>query len=172
MIVNTEIAELNTKHDADTVTSDLESFDSSFKSRHTKLQVSKQKPLNRVLDKLGIWISGICALHCLLLPILLPIAPLVAGTFFAEAWFEKTILTFSILVGFTALFIGFHKYHRQLYPIYSLSLGGLIYWNKDIFGHDAEPFIVTIGALLIIVSHVINLRLCKQCTSCDKDHGH
>ena len=68
-----------------------------------------------------------------------PIAPLVASSVFAEVWFERMILTFSILVGFAALFVGFHKYHRQLYPLYSLALGGLIYWNKDIFGHEYEP---------------------------------
>ena len=29
---------------------------------------------NVVLDRVGIWVSSICALHCLLLPILLPLA--------------------------------------------------------------------------------------------------
>lgn len=118
------------------------------------------------LDRLGIWITSLCALHCLLLPIFISFAPLIASTFVAEAWFERTILSFSILIGFAALFIGFSKYHRQLYPIYSLTLGALIYWNKDIFGHDFEPFILGIGALFIIVAHFANLRLCRQCKKC------
>jgi len=122
---------------------------------------------NVVFDKIGIWVSSICALHCLLIPILLPIAPLVASSFFAEVWFERIILTFSILVGFAALFIGFHKYHKQLYPIYSLVLGGLIYWNKDIFGHQYEPFTIAVGAFLIIAAHYTNLKLCNECKSCD-----
>lgn len=122
-----------------------------------------------LLDKVGIWISSICALHCLLIPVLLPIAPLVASSFVAESWFERSILSFSILIGFAALFVGFHKYHKQLYPIYSLVLGGVIYWNKDIFGHEYEPFTIAIGALLIIAAHVINLRLCRQCQSCDDE---
>jgi hypothetical protein len=130
-----------------------------------------EKTSNVILDKLGIWVSSLCALHCLLLPLLLPIAPLVASSVFAEQWFERSILTFSILVGFAALFVGFHKYHRQLYPLYSLALGGLIYWNKDIFGHEYEPFTIAIGAFLIIAAHITNLRLCKSCQKCESDCG-
>ena len=129
------------------------------------------KTKNVVLDRIGIWVSSACAVHCLLLPVLLPIAPLVASSVFAEVWFERMILTFSILVGFAALFVGFHKYHRQLYPIYSLALGGLIYWNKDIFGHQYEPFTIAIGAFLIIAAHVTNMRLCNSCKTCDDECG-
>jgi len=81
------------------------------------------------------------------------------------------ILTFSILVGFAALFVGFHKYHRQLYPLYSLALGGLIYWNKDIFGHEYEPFTIAIGAFLIVAAHVTNMRLCSNCKTCKDECG-
>jgi hypothetical protein len=142
-------------------------------NENEKVQVaqveSSPKTSNVMLDKLGIWVSSLCALHCLLLPLLLPIAPLIASSVFAEQWFERSILSFSILVGFAALFVGFHKYHRQLYPLYSLALGGLIYWNKDIFGHEFEPITIGIGALLIIVAHVTNLRLCKSCQTCESD---
>ena len=124
-------------------------------------------PSNQWLDRLGIWISSLCALHCLALPLLLPVAPLIASSFVAEAWFERSILSFSILLGFAALFVGFHKYHRQLYPMYSLVLGGLIYWHKDIFGEQYEPFTIALGAFLIIAAHVVNLRLCKSCKNCD-----
>ncbi len=122
-----------------------------------------------VLDRLGIWASSLCALHCLLLPILIPLIPFVSASFFAEAWFERTILTLSMIVGFWALLSGFYRYHRQIYPLYSLVLGVLIYWNKDMFGAAYEPFTITIGALLIVAAHVANLKLCQRCHTCD-DH--
>lgn len=125
------------------------------------------KASNSKLDRLGVFITGLCALHCLALPILIPLAPLIASSFVASAWFERTILSFSILVGFAALFIGFHKYHRQLYPFYSLTLGALIYWNKHMFGEQYEPFTIAAGALLIILAHLANLRLCKKCKTCE-----
>jgi hypothetical protein len=128
------------------------------------MQQVQDKPF---LDKLGIWASGLCALHCLALPLLLPVLPFIGSLFFAQGWFEKTILSMSLIVGSWALFIGFYKYHRQMYPLYSLFVGGLIYWNKDIFGHDFEPITVAVGACLIIVAHITNMKLCKSCQSCD-----
>ncbi|XOV79800.1 MAG: MerC domain-containing protein [Aestuariibacter sp.] len=122
--------------------------------------------MTSILDRLGIWASSLCALHCLLLPLLLPAIPLVGATMFAQDWFEKTILIISLVVGFWALFSGFYRYHRQLYPLYSLAIGGFIYWNKDIFGESYEPFTIAVGALLIVAAHVVNLRLCQHCKSC------
>lgn len=122
--------------------------------------------MTSILDRLGIWASSLCALHCLLLPLLLPAIPLVGATMFAAEWFEKTILIISLVVGFWALFSGFYRYHRRLYPLYSLALGGFIYWNKDMLGEVYEPFVVAAGALLIVAAHMINLRLCQHCKSC------
>lgn len=123
---------------------------------------------NSLMDKVGIWTSSLCAVHCLLLPALLPVIPYIGATFFAEDWFEKTILSLSMIVGFWALLIGFYRYHRQLYPIYSLLMGGLIYWNKDMFGEAYEPVTVAIGAVLIAGAHVINMKLCKSCNTCQE----
>ncbi|UTP72921.1 MerC domain-containing protein [Alteromonas sp. LMIT006] len=120
---------------------------------------------NRI-DQVGVWLTSLCALHCIAVPVILPLVPLLAGSFFAEEWFERMVLLLSIVVGFIALLIGFYKYHRQLYPIYSLAMGGFIYWQKDMFGHHFEPLVVTIGAVLIIASHILNIRLCKACKGC------
>merc|ERR1712063_179408 len=69
------------------------------------------------LDKLGIWVSSLCALHCLALPVLVPLLPLIGSSFFAQVWFERTILSFSILVGAVALISGATRYHGRLYPL-------------------------------------------------------
>ncbi|WP_315853253.1 MerC domain-containing protein [Alteromonas oceanisediminis] len=128
---------------------------------------------NRILlDKLGIWVSGLCALHCLALPLLLPILPFVASSFVAEVWFERTILSLSILVGATALLIGFYRHHRQRYPLFALAAGAAIYWNKDIFGEAYEPITIALGAGLIIAAHLMNLRLCRTCRTCESETHH
>ena len=124
------------------------------------------KQTQSIMDRVGIWTSSLCALHCLLLPILITVLPFVSASFFAEAWFEKTILSLSMIIGFWALLTGFYRYHRQLYPLCSLLLGGLIYWNKDMFGEAYEPLTVVSGALLIVAAHVINIKLCKSCSDC------
>lgn len=133
---------------------------------------SASKESKSLLDRLGIWASSLCALHCLLLPILIPVLPYVSASFFADDWFEKTILSLSMIIGFWALLSGFYRYHRQLYPLYSLLLGGLIYWNKDMFGEAYEPFTIALGAILIVAAHVVNIRLCKSCDECHSCESH
>ncbi|WP_218353471.1 MerC domain-containing protein [Alteromonas lipotrueiana] len=113
------------------------------------------------LDRVGIWISSLCAFHCLSLPIVIPLLPLISSTFFAQTWFERTILSISILIGAVALISGALRYHSRYYPVAMLAVGGAIYWHKDIFGEQYEPFTIATGALLIVVAHYINIRLCK-----------
>jgi hypothetical protein len=118
------------------------------------------------LDKLGIWVSSLCALHCLALPVLIPLLPLIGSTFFAQVWFERVILSISLIIGGVALFSGASRYHGQYYPLVLLFTGGAIYWHKDIFGEAYEPFTIAVGALLIVAGHWVNMRLCRQCKCC------
>ncbi|MFS1701512.1 MerC domain-containing protein [Aestuariibacter sp. GS-14] len=125
-----------------------------------------QSPIDNptILDRLGIWISGLCALHCLAIPVL----PLLASSVFGEVWFERTILSLSILIGSVALIVGAIRYHGQVYPLLLLLSGGAIYWFKNMFGEAGEPFTIAVGAMLIIVGHWLNMRLCRKCRCC---HG-
>ena len=115
-----------------------------------------------ILDRLGIWVSSLCAVHCLALPVVVPLLPLIGSTFFAQLWFERTILCISLIIGGVALLSGALKYHGRFYPLGLLASGGAIYWFKDIFGESGEPFTIAIGALLIVAGHWINIRLCRQ----------
>ena len=114
------------------------------------------------LDRLGIWISGLCAFHCLSLPVVIPLLPLISSTFFAQSWFERTILRISMLIGAVALFSGALRYHGRYYPVIMLAAGGIIYWHKNMFGEVYEPFTIATGALLIVAAHYINMRLCRE----------
>lgn len=106
-------------------------------------------------------------MHCLMLPVLIPLLPLVGASIFAGETFEHIVLFMSLVIGAIALFAGFHKYHRKLYPLYSLAIGGVIYFNKDMFGEEWKPLVLTVGAVLIVSSHILNIKLCKSCTSCE-----
>ena len=97
---------------------------------------------------------------------MIPLLPLVGSSFFAQVWFERTILTFSLIVGAVALISGAVRYHGKYYPLILLFTGGAIYWHKDIFGHHYEPFTIALGAALIVAGHWFNMRLCRQCKCC------
>lgn len=123
--------------------------------------------IRNTLDKVGIAITSLCAIHCIMLPVLLPLLPLMGLTVAHNHAFERIILLITMVLGFITLFAGFHRYHRKLYPFYSLFIGGFIYWQKDLFGPAYEHYILIVGASFVVLAHLLNLRLCNHCHSCE-----
>jgi hypothetical protein len=119
-----------------------------------------------MLDRIGITATSLCALHCILLPVLLPALPLLGLSFLADHAWEHTFLLITAILGSVALFSGFKKYHRRLYPFYLLFLGIGIYWIKHDFSEAVQPYFIFIGASLIVAAHIINLKLCNSCKKC------
>lgn len=119
-----------------------------------------------MLDRLGIAATSLCALHCILLPILLPVLPLLGLSFLADHTWEHVFLLLTAILGTVALFSGFKRYHKKLYPFYLLYLGVGIYWIKHDFSEQYHMFFILGGAALIVAAHFINLKLCNSCKSC------
>ncbi len=122
-----------------------------------------------MLDRIGITATSLCALHCILLPVILPALPLLGVSFLADHVWEHVFLVFTAILGTIAMFSGFKRYHRKLYPFYLLILGVVIYWQKHDFSEDVQPFFIIIGATLIVAAHIINIKLCNSCRQCS-DH--
>src|SRR5690606_34619034 len=111
--------------------------------------------------KTGMWVTTLCALHCLLLPVILPMLSLIGLSFIGEELLERVILGTSIVLGLVALISGIRK-HARFYPLVLLVAGGFIYWHKDSLGEMGEPIIILLGASLIIAAHWVNLRLVRS----------
>jgi len=126
--------------------------------------------IRHTLDKVGIAVTSLCAIHCIMLPVLLPLLPLLpllGLTSVHNHALERIVLLVTMVLGFITIFAGFHRYHRKLYPFYSLFLGGFIYWQKDLLGHEYEHYVLIVGAAFVVFAHVLNIRLCNQCHSCE-----
>jgi hypothetical protein len=119
-----------------------------------------------LLDKIGIAATSLCAIHCLLLPFILPILPMVGASFIAGEVFEDVVLVCTMMLGFVALYSGYKRYHGQIYPFVLLFGGGFIYWQKDMLGVEVEPYLVLMGASLVVAAHVLNMKLCRRCSDC------
>jgi hypothetical protein len=119
-----------------------------------------------MLDRIGITATSLCALHCILLPVLLPALPLLGLSFLADHAWEHVFLIFTAILGSVALFSGFKRYHRKMYPFYLLFIGVGIYWIKHDFSEEYEAYFIIIGASLIVAAHYINLKLCNNCKEC------
>lgn len=121
------------------------------------MTLSKQKRL----DKAGMWITTLCAIHCLLLPLILPLLALAGLAFIGEDLLENTILGLSVVVGLWSLVGGARK-HGEWRLLIPLLAGALIYSQRDILGHLGEPFIILVGASLIIYAHWSNLQRSRK----------
>ena len=122
-----------------------------------------------MLDRIGITATSLCALHCILLPILLPMLPLLGLSFLADHAWEHVFLLLTAALGTIALFSGFKRYHKRLYPFYLLYLGIALYWIKHNFAPEYSPFFIIGGASLIVAAHFINIKLCNSCKQCDDE---
>jgi len=124
---------------------------------------------NIMLDRIGITATSLCALHCILLPVLLPVLPLMGLSFLADHTWEHVFLLVTATLGTIALFSGFQRYHKRLYPFYLLYLGVALYWIKHDFSEAVEVYFIIGGASLIIAAHFINIKLCDSCKACDEE---
>jgi|SRR5690554_2553555 len=115
---------------------------------------------HKPLDKAGIIVAVLCALHCLLVPVVLPTLALMGLSFLGFELFERIILSISLLIGGIAIVLGI-RHHQSPWPLVLLTSGGVLYFNKDFFGHGWEPLMIVFGASLLVIAHTLNLHLCR-----------
>jgi len=138
-----------------------------------------------VWDKVGAAISGLCVIHCVLLPIGLLLLPALSTYLPLLETKVHLILLGLVLAAAGMSFIPGYRVHKHLLPL-GLSTAGitsLIFAGTlvhDLLGHRWEPPFAILGSLLLIVAHWVNHSKCKSCVthtsehSCGRhhDHGH
>ena len=124
--------------------------------------------MQKIIDNLGITISAACAIHCVLLPAILIIAPY---SFLASHEFHETLIYFILPFAAIAFFLGCKK-HGDLKVLLMGSLG-IILLGTSLLIHEvfhseqhSEEFmtiLITIaGSVILILSHLRNAKLCRQ----------
>lgn len=119
------------------------------------------------IDRIGMLASGACALHCLLVPVLLAITPALGEWFHDAEWLERGFVWVAVLV--SALSIGFGVLrHGQFVPALLLwSLGAALLLPVGL-GHEAHnewlhALQMVPGGLAIALAHLANWRALKRC---------
>lgn len=114
-------------------------------------------------DKLGIFLSSLCALHCLVTPLLVLALPMM-GEFFENEVVHVLMAVFVVPVGLFAFWSGF-RHHRKV-KVFALGVVGLTLVGGaplaphswvDVFGHD---LITITGSICLIIAHLLNRRAC------------
>jgi hypothetical protein len=122
-------------------------------------------------DKFGMSVSTICLIHCLVLPVIVAIAPFVAFLSCFENPIVEYILRLLAVVnaGFSVM-IGF-KAHKN-YFVSAMFLGAILIFTISFLAHDfihKHTWIGLIGSVLAFFAHNYNRKLCMSCEKCKID---
>lgn len=116
-------------------------------------------------------LSFLCAIHCLLTPVIILSIPIMARYYLAHPWFHVILAFLIIPVGIFAFVRGYSHHKNSKVFLYGLP-GLLIVGIAPLLIHRGvldwnEPIAMVIGSSLLIWAHWINRKSC----ACDT-HQH
>ena len=124
--------------------------------------------MQKIIDNLGITISSVCAIHCLLLPAIFIIAPY---SFLASHEFHEALIYFILPCAAIAFTLGCRKHGDTKVAL--MGTVGIVLLASSILFHEifhaeqhSEEYIsvlITIaGSVMLILSHLRNRKLCLK----------
>lgn len=116
------------------------------------------------MDLVGVWLSTLCLIHCLLLPLLVAALPFSAG--FGGEGVHHALTLLAVPVAGLALLPAFLR-HRRV-DILGCGLAGIILMlSAHSLGQSLEELVSTCGALLLVSAHLLNRKFNRPCqTAC------
>ncbi len=135
--------------------------------RETATVVAMPAPTR--IDRLAIWMSGLCLVHCLAVPASLLTVPWLSQRLTdSQAGVHWALLLLALPISGWALWRGYRTHGRK----HSALLGatGLVLMFlgvAHIAGHAWEVPLTVLGVSALIAAHVINIRLKRP-----HDHAH
>ena len=125
------------------------------------------------LDRLGVASAILCAAHCVLVPLLLAVLPVIGGGLVVGTALEWGFVTCGLGFGSLTLVPSFRRVHQRRLPL-MLFAAGMGLWAAAHLGRGSDPgpdapYMLT-GAASLVSAHVANRRLCRACdVSSDSD---
>ncbi|GIV57095.1 MerC domain-containing protein [Rhodocaloribacter litoris] len=118
-------------------------------------------------DRLGIGISGLCMIHCLLLPVVLALAPLWPMAEELHAWLHPVFALLLVPTTLLALVHGYRRHRNRRIAMW-LVAGLVIVLVAGVLGHEmpgafAETSITVTGSVVLIAAHWRNWRAGAAC---------
>lgn len=109
-------------------------------------------------DRIGIGLSGLCAIHCLLVPVFVALIPLWPAF---EEYHEYTHLVFFLAIS-PAVYLSLRRRHKSSKVTFLLISGLSIIFVAWLLNHQlgdyGEAGITLIGSILLIWGHWLNYK--------------
>lgn len=120
---------------------------------------------NVVSDKVSIAVSLVCAVHCVLLPLVFTTLPFLGIELMKNIYLEFATLSISVFIGGLAIFNGYRKHHRnKLIPVLFTVGIALLATGNLVHSKIFEITLMFSGATLLITAHIQNWKKCQHCS--------
>ena len=115
-----------------------------------------------ILDRAGILTSMLCAVHCMIVPMLISISAFSSWAFLNDERIENVVLLLSAIIALWSLLPSYLKVHRKVTPVVILLSGFLLIGLSRFMVNVNESVLASSGAALVASAHFFNYRFCKK----------
>lgn len=115
-------------------------------------------------DLAGATVAALCAVHCALLPVLLLLAPTLAGSWIADERLDWLLLATAGVLGLATVVPGTARHHRRWHPLLLLGAGlAVLVAARATLAEESAAGIATVvaGAALLAAAHLRNRSLVR-----------
>lgn len=114
-------------------------------------------------SRLAHWLALGCAIHCLAMPLVAAVLPVVGLGFMANENAETVLIAGALVLGAATLWHGW-RFHRQRRPAALwLAALGLFAIAKLVSEGAAETALSVAGALALAAAQFVDRRCCRHC---------
>ncbi len=115
------------------------------------------------VDNTGACLSFACAIHCIAMPLLITVLPLIGLGFLANERAELVLITVAIVLAIGSLAWGIRHHRRwRAFLILIVALVFIATARTAVEG-TFEVVFYSIGAIVLASAHLVNRHLCKTC---------
>ena len=121
------------------------------------------------LDTVGSLVSFVCAVHCFLTPLLIVIFPMAIARYLGNSHAHDGLVISAIALAIISLIVG-HRKHKN-YNIFILPIISslLFYFTSHDNQSISNSIILTLAGIILVITHLLNKKLCDQCEHCKHD---
>ena len=120
--------------------------------------------MQRILDNFGLTVSAACAIHCILLPVLLILSPYIELTFITSHEFHEALMYFILPTSLIAFTLGCKRHNDDIVKLGGVC--GIFILLIAIVLHEYSEVLSIIMTLfassLLIFTHLRNRTLCSS----------
>ncbi len=118
------------------------------------------------LDNTGATVSWLCVVHCVAMPLVVSLLPLVGLSFLADERLEWLFLSTSLLIAVLSLLPAYFRRHNKIRTLVFFALGmTLVVLARELF-EDSWRYqipLLIFGTGMITTEELVNRRLCRAC---------